>query len=119
MHQTDADRFAAAWLRDWNAHDLPAILAHYAPDVEFSSPFAKALTGDSLVVGRAALAAYFALALERFPDLHFPGARAFAGAQSIVLVYRSVNDLDAAETVLFDGDGLVSRVWAHYRAAVG
>src|SRR5438270_868337 len=29
---------ADAWSRAWNAHDLDAILSHYADDVEFVSP---------------------------------------------------------------------------------
>ncbi len=117
MKRTKAENFIIDWIEAWNAHNLEAILAHYADDIEFSSPFAAHLMGDSLVRGREALRDYFSLALERFPDLHFSGPRAFEGAQSVVLCYRSVNNLDAAETMVFNDSGLVYRVWAHYREA--
>ena len=118
MTQLQADDFATRWLAAWNAHDLGQILEHYAPDIAFSSPFAANLTGNDVVHGREALANYFALALGRFPDLHFADPRTFPGAQSVVLVYRSVSQLEAAEMMIFDADGLVCRVWAHYRAAM-
>jgi ketosteroid isomerase-like protein len=41
-----AREFAAAWYAAWNAHDLEAILEHYADDVEMSSPLVAALTGE-------------------------------------------------------------------------
>ncbi|BCM94046.1 hypothetical protein IAD21_05942 [Abditibacteriota bacterium] len=115
MNQSDDKSFANQWMTAWNAHDLDTILAHYADDIEFSSPFASRLVGDSLVRGRDALREYFSLALERFPDLHFSDMKVFLGANSIVLCYRSVNSLDAAETMVFNESGLVHRVWAHYR----
>lgn len=33
--------FASNWERAWNAHDLDAILAHFADDIVFSSPVAE------------------------------------------------------------------------------
>ena len=117
MTQLHANDFAAHWLASWNARDLAQILEHYAEDIEFSSPFAAGLTGDSLVVGKAALTNYFFLALGRFPDLHFSQMRAFPGHDSVVLVYRSVNGLEAAETMVFNSNERVRRVWAHYREA--
>ena len=38
MDQQRAQRFAEHWYAAWNAHDLTAILAHYADDVEMVSP---------------------------------------------------------------------------------
>ena len=101
----------------WNAHNLDAILAHYAENIEFTSPFAASLIGDSLVRGRAAVRDYFSHALQRYPDLHFSAMSAYPGAGSVVLCYRSVNDLDAAETMVFNAQGQIARVWAHYRPA--
>lgn len=34
-----ASDFAQSWYEAWNAHDLDAIMAHYAPSIEHSSPF--------------------------------------------------------------------------------
>lgn len=119
MTQAQADRFAARWIAAWNRHDLDAILAHYAATIEFTSPFAARLTGDALVRGQDALRAYFALALERFPDLRFDDVRAFPGATGVTLVYRSVQNLEAAETMILDAHERAVQVWAHYRTPIG
>ncbi len=39
MNQEQADQFADDWIRAFNAHDLPAILDHYADELAFYSPF--------------------------------------------------------------------------------
>ena len=111
-----ADRFATEWIAAWNAHDLDAIVAHYAEDVSFVSPFVAALTGEesARIEGRAALREYFRLGLEAYPDLHFDLFTALAGASSIALHYRSVGGRLAIETMELDEDGLVVRVCAHY-----
>ncbi|MGZ4271901.1 MAG: YybH family protein, partial [Solirubrobacteraceae bacterium] len=61
IDQEPADRLAAEWVSAWNAHDLDAILAHYAEDVTFASPFVAALTDEEsgVIRGRAALRDYF------------------------------------------------------------
>jgi ketosteroid isomerase-like protein len=113
---TDADRFAHEWLEAWNRHDLEGILAHYRDDVSFTSPFVKELTGreNGTLVGKDELRDYFSRALAAFPDLEFTDLETFGGATSVCLLYRSVRDLRAAETMLLE-DGLVVRVLAHYR----
>jgi hypothetical protein len=111
-----ADRFATEWIDAWNAHDLDAIVAHYAEDVSFVSPFVAALTGDesARIEGRAALREYFRLGLEAYPDLHFDLFTALPGASSIALHYRSVGGRLTIETMELDADGLVARAAAHY-----
>jgi hypothetical protein len=111
-----ADRFATEWIDAWNAHDLDAIVAHYAEDVSFVSPFVAALTGDesARIEGRAALREYFRLGLEAYPDLHFDLFTALPGASSIALHYRSVGGRLSIETMELDADGLVARAAAHY-----
>ena len=111
------DTFAAEWVAAWNRHDLDAILAHYADDVVFTSPFAVRLTGDGTVRGKDALRAYFAAALTKFPDLHFRLRHALAGVNSLVLLYDSVEGLLAAEAFEFDSGGKVTRVNCHYTPA--
>ena len=39
MTQEDMERYAANWAANWNARDLDAILAHFAQDARFISPF--------------------------------------------------------------------------------
>jgi len=112
----EARRFAHRWYAAWNAHDLEAILDHYADDVEMTSPLVASLTGGDRtgLSGKEALRAYFASGLERYPDLRFTPIRLFVGADSLVLEYESVGGATAAEVVFLDDAGQVRRYAAHY-----
>jgi len=116
---SDATRLADEWFAAWNAHDLDAILAHYADDVEFVSPFVAALNDDptGVVRGKDGLRAYFTRALERFPDLRFEPLDVLVGVDSVTLSYVSVGGRRAAEVMTVGADGRVTRVLAHYRDA--
>jgi ketosteroid isomerase-like protein len=120
-NEPEADEWARAWIDAWNSHDLDRIVAHYRDDIEYESPFvARISPGNSRLSGGDAVRDYVAGALERFPDLHFGEPQLVAlGADSVAIVYRSVNDLVAVETLVLDGDGLVVRALCHYRAAGG
>jgi ketosteroid isomerase-like protein len=109
-------RVAVEWFDAWNSHDLDAVLAHYADDVEFTSPFAIEFTGrvNGTLHGIDALRTYFARALAAFPELRFSGLRVAEGVSRVTLCYRSVRTLDAAETMFFGPNGKVVRVFAHY-----
>jgi mannose-6-phosphate isomerase-like protein (cupin superfamily) len=112
----DFEAHASGWLAAWNAHDLEHILAHYADDVEFSSPFVAKLSGDAggVLRGKAALRDYFGRGLAAYPALKFEFIRLYPGVRSCVLEYRSVDGLRAAEVMEFDTAGKVCRVQAHY-----
>jgi ketosteroid isomerase-like protein len=114
---SDAARLADEWFAAWNAHDLEAIIAHYAEDVEFVSPFVAVLNDDpaGIVRGKDELRAYFARALERFPDLRFEPLDVLVGVDSVTLSYVSVGGRRAAEVMTVGDDGQVTRVLAHYR----
>jgi ketosteroid isomerase-like protein len=116
IDQEQADRLAAAWIAAWNAHDLEAILDHYAEDVTFASPFVTALTGEEsgVIHGRAALRDYFRRGLEAYPDLRFDLHAALPGVSSVALHYASVGGRTAIETMELDAAGAVVRVAAHY-----
>jgi ketosteroid isomerase-like protein len=111
-----AREFAEGWYAAWNAHDLAAILEHYADDVEMTSPLVAGLTGEPAgrIVGKEALRAYFAAGLERYPDLHFEPLELFAGVDSLVLRYLSLGGRPSAEVVFLGDDGKVRRYVAHY-----
>jgi hypothetical protein len=111
-----ARRVATEWFEAWNGHDLDAVLAHYADDVEFTSPFAVELAGraDGTLHGIEELRAYFGRALAAFPELRFTDLRVAVGVSSVTLCYRSVRELEAAETLFFGLDGRIVRVLAHY-----
>ncbi|MBS0189974.1 MAG: nuclear transport factor 2 family protein [Phycisphaerales bacterium] len=89
-----ANAFAARWYGAWNAHDLPAILACYEPEIRHSSPFIKRYNeaigrGDEAVIaGLEDLGSYFGRALARNPRLRFDGQHLATGLESVILVYR-------------------------------
>lgn len=99
-----ARRFAEQWYAAWNAHDLDAILDHYADDVELMSPLVSELAGsaDGRLVGKDALRAYFAAGLARFPTLRFEPIDRFDGVESLVLRYRGPTGAETAEVVFLN-----------------
>ncbi|HVN62101.1 MAG TPA: nuclear transport factor 2 family protein [Gaiellaceae bacterium] len=111
-----AARFAEEWYAAWNSHDLPAILDHYADDVEMTSPLVATLAGrdDGRIVGKDALSAYFAAGLEKYPDLHFEPIDLFVGVDSLVLHYRGAGGNLVAEVVFLDERDKVIRYLANY-----
>jgi len=117
MERERAERFAEEWYAAWNAHDLDAILDHYADDVEMGSPLVATLAGreDGRLAGKQALRGYFAAGLERFPDLRFEPIDLFVGVDSVVLHYRSAGRL-SAEVIFLDERDKVVRYLAHYGA---
>ncbi len=108
---------AQEWLNAWNAHDLEAIMAHYAEDITFYSPFIRQLNNDPAgrIQGKAALKAYFERALVAYPDLQFEPYHVMEGVDSIVIYYKSVKGLLAAEMMLLNEAGKVREVRAHYK----
>jgi hypothetical protein len=116
MTEQFARSLAEAWIGAWNRHDLEAILHHYAPDVEFTSPFVTALSGEpsGILRGRERLTAYFEKGLQAYPDLHFDLLRILTGIDSLLLYYRSVNGMLAAEMMTVNGKGLIQTVRVHY-----
>jgi ketosteroid isomerase-like protein len=119
--EPEADEYAREWIAAWNSHDVDRVAAHYADTVEYESPFVARLSpGRTRLSGIDAVRDYIERAFERFPDLRFTGPSLVAlGAGSVVIVYRSVAGLVAAETLVLDERGRVSRAHCHYRAAPG
>jgi acyl-CoA thioester hydrolase len=114
-----ARTFAREWIETWNSHDLDRILSHYSDDVVVTSPFIARMVedGHGAVHGKHALREYWTTALTRYPELHFVPYNACGGVDSVVLFYRSINQLDAMEFMRFDEHGLVCEVVAHYAPA--
>lgn len=101
MNETMARQFAREWITAWNSHDLEAILAHYADDAEFTSPFVAKLAGNQSgqLCGKTALRDYFSEGLARYPGLQFELQHVLWGVRNVTVVYRSVNNLIAAESM--------------------
>lgn len=114
---TDPRAFAEAWIEDWNNHNLGRLLSHYGDDVVFVSPASTRITGDpsGRVVGKDALAAYWARALESAPDLTFTLRGVLSGPDGVAIRYHSSRTgAEVVEVLRFDADGLVVEAAAYY-----
>ncbi|MFD4957629.1 nuclear transport factor 2 family protein [Microbacterium sp. NPDC058389] len=109
MEITEARRFAQQWVDAWNAHDLDGVLAHFADDAEFSSPVAAQLLPESegVLRGKAAIRAYWAVGIERIPDLRFEVVDVYTGVDLIVINYRNHTGGLVNEVLRLGADGLV------------
>ena len=110
-----ADHFAADWIDAWNQHDLDRVLSHYTDDFEMSSPVIIKVAGEpsGTLKGKAAVAAYWAKALQLVPNLHFELVATLVGVTSITLYYNGVRG-PSAEVFHFNPDGKVTKAYAHY-----
>ncbi|GIK47607.1 MAG: nuclear transport factor 2 family protein [Hyphomonadaceae bacterium] len=111
--------FAKRYYAAWNARDIDGILALYAEDIEFSSPYIAALgfAHDGVIHGKAMLRAYFERALDRAPALTFSPEAILVGARGHTLVYRNHRGERVAETHEVDTAGLIVRADAAYETA--
>jgi hypothetical protein len=114
LAEEPARAFGLAWAEHWNSGDIEAVLAHYAEDCVFESPFAETYAGTTRVVGKPALRAYWTAALARLGKVHFDVE--FVGvcreSRSITILYRAelgARRLHACERVSFGPSGLVVR----------
>ena len=114
----DAREFAKAWIEAWNAHDLNAILSHYAEDVVLISPVAAKIVAGSAgtIRGKAALRSYFQRGLELYPNIRFELLDVMQGLSSVVVCFLNQNGTKTAEFMEFDESGKVVRVVANYSA---
>jgi ketosteroid isomerase-like protein len=116
VDQQQATDFAASWERAWNAHDLDALLAHFAEGVVFRSPVAaQLLGGDGVIRGRDALRGYWSRALELVPDLRFTVEGVYVGIDAVVINYRNHAGNLVCEYLTF-ADGLVVSGDATYQS---
>lgn len=119
MDVSDAARFARAWADAWNAHDLDAVLSHFSDDAEFTSPVAAQLLPETegVLRGKAAIRAYWAVGLERIPDLHFEIVDVYTGLRTLVINYRNHVGGLVCEVLELDDEGLVVRGEGTYLAS--
>jgi hypothetical protein len=104
MDHTEAQAFAEQWARNWNAHDVDALLAHFTDDVVFTSPVAVRLVGgDGVIRGKEALRSYWSGALKLIPDLRFEVLGVYAGVSTVVINYRNQVGGVVSEVLSFDG----------------
>ena len=109
MPTPDPTTFAEQWVAAWNAHDVEAVLAHFADDVLFTSPVATRVLPETggVVRGKDALRHYWTTALAAVPDLHFEVIGVYRGESTLVINYRNERGGLVNEVLTFDADGLV------------
>jgi hypothetical protein len=104
MDHADAQAFAEQWVKDWNAHDVDALLEHFTDDVVFTSPAAVRLFGgDGVIRGKEALRKYWSEGIRRIPDLHFEVLARYVGVNTLVINYRNQAGGVVSEVLTFDG----------------
>lgn len=104
--------FAEGWVAAWNDHDLERVMGHYSPDVAFTSPLITTRP-DRTVRTASELRSYFGSALAANPGLEFELLGAFAGVDSVTVVYRTHRGWVGAETMTTDPSGVIHGA-AHY-----
>jgi len=111
-----AREFAEEWIEAWNAHDLDRILAHYADDIEMTTPFIVQVMGEptGTLRGKDKVGAYWAAALERVPDLRFELVDVLSSVNSITIYYKAVFGKMGAELLFLNAEGKVNKSVAHY-----
>lgn len=105
-----ADRLLEAW----NAHDLDAVVACYAENVDFAIPAAAEGREDRRLSGREELREHFARGLELAPNLALTEESLLVGPAGFALLYRREDGHRAIEAVELDESGLVARARVYY-----
>jgi len=113
MDSDFAKQFASEWRDAWNAHDVDAILRHFADEIVFTSPIAQRIVDGSegVIHGASELRACWSEGLRRSPDLHFE-----IGVDTIVINYRNHTGGLVNEVLTFHGP-LVIQEHATYLGA--
>ena len=113
----EASAFVKTWIEAWNRHDLEAVMAMIADDVEFISPYLPLMTDsdEDRLQGKAALRGWFAQALTDPAFKIDPPIYVFASPDSVVLVEK-IGDPIAANVFFLDDAGLVRRSIVHEQA---
>lgn len=119
MDAARAQRLAQQWVDAWNAHDLDAVLSHFTDDAQFTSPLAAQFLPETsgVLQGKAAIREYWALGLERIPDLRFEVIHVYTGLATIVINYRNHTGTLVSEVLHVNDEGLVERGHGTYLAA--
>jgi hypothetical protein len=109
--------FANEWVSAWNAHDIEAILSHYADPPEHCSPLVVERLGraDGTIRDRAELGAYFLGGLQRHPPIRFELIDVFPGVASVAVLYRNHLARTVVEVMHLDASRKIVRTVVHYR----
>jgi len=112
----NATQFASEWINAWNSHEVNRILSLYSQKIEYHSVFIEQMMMDKegKIDNKSDLRIYFSLALSKYPNLYFQLFDVLTGIDSIIILYRSVDQQIAAEYMQLDEKGKIKFVRAHY-----
>ncbi|MBK6754162.1 MAG: nuclear transport factor 2 family protein [Flavobacteriales bacterium] len=109
---------ARRWFAAFNAHDLEALLALYADDAQHFSPKLKVRQPETngLILGKAALRAWWRDAFDRLPSLRYDVVKLTADEEQVFMEYtrhvQGEEDLRVGEVLeIRDGRIVASRVY--------
>jgi len=113
MNAEQANELARSCIDAWNNHDMDAILAHYTDDFEMTTPYIVSIMNDptGTLKGKQAVGDYWRKALTVYPDLHFKLENVYATLHAVGITYRSVNDRQVLEVLLFNAEGKVHKAF--------
>lgn len=107
---------AISWVAAWNAHDLEAILDHYAEDVELQSDVVARRWDkpDGILFGKKELREHFRRGLDLAPNLRFDLEEIFSCPGSYAIQYSRDNGNRVIEVVAINRMGLAKQVRVFY-----
>ena len=106
------------WIAAWNSHDLERVLALYAEDSEMTSDKIPALGFDAsgTLRGKDNIRAYWSVALQRLPNLHFDLIDTYVSPDSIVVFYQNERGAKICEYLRLDPEGKIRQGSANHLA---
>jgi len=110
MTQTEALAWVREWIDNWNRRDVEAVLAHFADDVEFTSPRAVPITGKASLTGKLALRDYWTRGMAAIESIHFDLDYVIADGDRLGIIYTSIINgkrMRSVEFLRFNDAGLV------------
>ena len=118
MNAVTAKSFALEWADYWNSGDIERIMSHYAENIEMHSPLIRDLVGvqNGIIKGDAQLREYFLRGLEKYPRGKFRIQQVFLGVNSITILFFGATGELVAETLFFNEEGKIQRMYAQYLA---
>ena len=111
-----ARTLATEWVAAWNSHDLDRILSHYTDDFEMRSPLIaeRGFSASGALRGKAAIRPYWTAGLAATPPIRFELLDVYAGADTVVIHYRSVGRRLVTEVLELDAERRIIRGSACY-----
>ncbi len=107
MTKEFATAFAQRWVKAWNSHDLEEILSFYSEDFIIETPMALLLYPQSggTVVGKSEVRKYWAIGLEKSPNLYFELLDVLVGVNSVgIHLFNTASNKKSVELMCFKGD---------------